>query len=101
MILSDFHPVRRCIVKDAGSSSGYRFQPSYFDPELKSGDVAYKHYFDEKDQQDFPDVAIRLYTLSKIINSLILTGFKLEKFDEHRGWQNENIPWEFTIVASK
>jgi len=50
---------------------------------------------------DFPAVSIRLYTLSEIINSLISAAFKLDRLDEHRGWKNENIPWEFTIVARK
>lgn len=99
MVLSDFHPLRRCIVSN--SNIQYQIQQSYFDEGLHSGDVAYKHYFDEQEQQDFPDVSVRLYTLSEIINSVITSGFKLMKFDEHRGWKNENIPWEFTILANK
>ncbi|OMF65361.1 methyltransferase domain-containing protein [Paenibacillus sp. FSL R5-0766] len=100
MILSDFHPLRRCIVS-SNSKIEYPIQQNYFDEELHSGDVAYKHYFSQDEQQDFPDVSIRLYTLSEIINSVITSGFNIKKFDEHRGWENENIPWEFTIVASK
>ncbi|MEK3886661.1 class I SAM-dependent methyltransferase [Bacillus sp. FSL K6-3431] len=95
MILSDFHPLRRCIGSD------FKFIPKYFDKDLYNGDLAYKHYFDEQEQQDFPDVSIRSFTLSEIINSVIKSGFKLHKFDEHRGWNNENIPWEFTILALK
>lgn len=99
MVLSDFHPLRRCIV--ANSKIEFQIQQSYFDSALHNGDVAYKHYFDEHEQQDFPDVSLRSYTLSEIINSVITSGFKLMKFDEHRGWKNENIPWEFTILAKK
>ncbi|OAB38351.1 class I SAM-dependent methyltransferase [Paenibacillus glacialis] len=97
MVLSDFHPLRKCIVEDPETLT----RPGYFDQELRNGDLAYKHYFDEKEQQDFPDVSVRSYTLSEIINSVITSGFKLQKFDEHRGWENENIPWEFTILAIK
>ncbi|MFB9324505.1 class I SAM-dependent methyltransferase [Paenibacillus aurantiacus] len=93
MILSDFHPLGRVI-----SSHG---EINYFDAELKNGDVAYKGAFDQDEQNDFPDVSIRLYTLSDIMNSVIAAGFSLRKFDEHRGWNNENIPWEFTILADK
>ncbi|MGZ9583731.1 class I SAM-dependent methyltransferase [Paenibacillus marinisediminis] len=93
MILSDFHPFRRCIVSQG--------KIEYFDPELRSGDVAYKGFFDEEEQSGFPDTSIRLYTLSEIINSVLASGFKLKKYDEHRGWNNENIPWEFTILADK
>lgn len=94
MILSDFHPLRKCIVN--GNE-----EVKYFDREIQSGDLAYKHYFSEYEQQHFPEVSIRLYTLSEIINSVIISGFILRKFDEHRGWKNDNIPWEFTILASK
>lgn len=74
---------------------------NYFDTEIKNGDVAYKGAFDIDEQKDFPDVSIRLYTLSDIINSVVASGFRLQRFDEHRGWNNENIPWEFTILADK
>jgi SAM-dependent methyltransferase len=93
MILSDFHPLGRCILSHG--------EVNYFDTELKNGDVVYKGSFDKEDQQDFPNVSIRLYTLSDIINSVVASGFRLRKFDEHRGWNNENIPWEFTILADK
>jgi 2-polyprenyl-3-methyl-5-hydroxy-6-metoxy-1,4-benzoquinol methylase len=101
MVLSDFHPLRRCLVNGPEAQIQYQIQPTYFDKELRNGDLAYKHYFDEHEQEDFPDVSIRSYTLSDIINSVITSGFKLKKFDEHRGWKNENIPWEFTILANK
>ena len=94
MILSDFHPLRKCVV--AGNE-----EVNCFDQEIKRGDLAYKHYFDEQEQQHFPDVLVRFYTLSEIINAVILSGFTLRRFDEHRGWKNENIPWEFTILAGK
>lgn len=74
---------------------------NYFDTDLRSGDVAYKGFFDAEEQQNFPDVSIRLYTLSEIINSVITSGLLIQCFDEHRGWNNENIPWEFTIIAKK
>lgn len=95
MILSDYHPLKRCIGPDL------TLIPNYFDHELHNGELAYKQYFEEIEQQEFPDVLIRSYTLSEIINSVISTGFTLNSFDEHRGWNNENIPWEFTIMALK
>lgn len=95
MILSDFHPLRRCIGSD------FKYNPRYFDEKLQKGDLAYKNYFVEQEQQDFPDVSVRFFTLSEIINTVIKSGFSLQKFDEHRGWNNENVPWEFTILAKK
>lgn len=99
LILSDFHPLRRCIIK--AEDGQYQVQAAYFDEELHSGDVAFKQFFDQQEQAAFPDVSVRYYTISEIINSFIAAGFQLKKFEEHRGWDNENIPWEFTIFASK
>lgn len=48
-----------------------------------------------------PKCSYRKYTISEIINSVINSGFMLKKFDEHPAWTNEEIPGEFTIVASK
>jgi len=93
LILSDFHPIRKCIISQG--------KIEYFDSEIKSGDVAYKGFFDEQEHSDFPDTSIRSYTLSEIINAVLSQGFELKRFDEHRGWNNENIPWEFTILAKK
>ncbi|MBA9088626.1 2-polyprenyl-3-methyl-5-hydroxy-6-metoxy-1,4-benzoquinol methylase [Fontibacillus solani] len=93
MILSDFHPLGKCITSQG--------KIDYFDSEIKKGDVAYKSFFIQQEQLDFPDVSIRSYTLSEIINSVLSQGFELKRFDEHRGWNNENIPWEFTILAQK
>lgn len=95
IILSDYHPLLKCLNED------FTLRQAYFDTELQTGDIAYKQFFPEEEQEDFPDVSIRFYTLSEIINSLITAELKLERFDEHRGWQKENIPWEFTIIARK
>lgn len=95
MILSDYHPLKRCI------SPELEYIPAYFDEELHNEGIAYKNFFNEQEQKDFPDVSLRFYTLSDILNSVITKGFNLQRFDEHRGWNGENIPWEFTVVAMK
>jgi 2-polyprenyl-3-methyl-5-hydroxy-6-metoxy-1,4-benzoquinol methylase len=97
MVLSDFHPLRKCI--DEGNLG--QTQGNYFDKELHNGDVAYKQFFSEQEQQDFPDCFLRFYTLSEIINSVITARFQLKRFDEHPNWTNENMPGEFTILAAK
>ena len=43
----------------------------------------------------------RKYTISEIINSIIGSGFTLERFDEHPSWENEKLPGEFTAIARK
>lgn len=97
MVLSDFHPLRKCIDEvNSGQTQG-----DYFDEKLHNGDVAYKQFFNKQEQSDFPDCSLRFYTLSEIINSVITTGFELKRFDEHPKWENKNIPGEFTILAVK
>ncbi|MER2058140.1 MAG: class I SAM-dependent methyltransferase [Niallia sp.] len=95
LILSDYHPLLKCLKED------FSVKQAYFDTELQTGDIAYKQFFPEEEQGDFPDVSLRFYTFSEIINSVITAGFKLERLEEHRGWKKENIPWEFTIIARK
>ncbi|WP_251027599.1 class I SAM-dependent methyltransferase [Bacillus sp. ISL-41] len=99
LVLSDFHPFRKCITKKTDGQ--YQVEDNYFDEEIHSGDVAFKHFFGEQEQENFPEVRVRYYTISEIINASIAAGFKLKKFEEHRGWNGENIPWEYTIAASK
>lgn len=95
MILNDYHPLKRCI----GPESTY--MPVYFDNELHEENIVFKSFFDEDEQQDFPDVLLTHHTLSDIMTSVITAGFQIRRFDEHRGWDDENIPWEFTMVAAK
>lgn len=97
MILSDFHPLKKFFDNDGKIN----VEVNYFDKDLRKDDLAYKQFFSEEEQKDFPDVSIRLYTISEIINSVVEAGFTLKKFEEHPGWNNENIPWEFTILADK
>lgn len=95
MILSDFHPFRKCVDTGGGA------QGSYFDTELHNGDVAYKKFFNKEEQETFPDCLLRFYTISEIINSVIESCFILKKFDEQPNFENTNIPGEFTILAEK
>lgn len=95
LILSDFHPVGRWIDADL------TYRPRYFDQALQTGDLAYKSHFTDQEQADFPDVAVRYFTLSEILNGVIATRFTLQQFEEHRGWNGENIPKEFTLLATK
>ena len=97
MILSDFHPFRKCNI----DGNAKQTQGNYFDTALHNGDVAYKDFFNEQEQKTFPDCSLRFYTLSEIINAVIDCGFIIKKFDEHPGWTNKKIPGEFTILAIK
>ncbi|WP_040982636.1 class I SAM-dependent methyltransferase [Oceanobacillus jeddahense] len=95
MILSDFHPLRQFFLSD-------KDKVTYFDNQnLKLADLAYKDFFNTEEQHDFPNVYVRLHTLSEMINAVIESGFQLQKFDEHRGWNGEDIPWEFTMLGKK
>ena len=97
MICSDFHPFTK--ISDILNIE----QPtmSYFSKEIFEGEMAHARFFEENVRDQIPKCSYRKYTISEIINSVIKSGFTLRKFDEHPAWTNENIPGEFTIVASK
>jgi SAM-dependent methyltransferase len=107
LILSDLHPIRK--IAGAGYYKAEATEQSllenvswnYFDTTIHSGDVAYKQFFGEDEKAGFPDVIIKSYTLSDIINAVIDSGFVVEKFEEHPDWINANIPGEFKIYARK
>lgn len=95
MILSDFHPFRKVINKQIVE----RTKGNYFDSEMHNDDIAYKQYCEKEDE--FPDVLLRYYTLSEILNSIIKADLKLCEFNEHPDYNDKRIPGEFTIIAKK
>lgn len=106
LILSDFHPARRLVGKgsyQAGSTKADKewTEVNYFDTGIHFGDVTYKSFFPEEEQQEFPPVQLRMYNLSEIINSVLDAGFIMKSFEEHPDWSNPYIPGEFTIFAKK
>jgi 2-polyprenyl-3-methyl-5-hydroxy-6-metoxy-1,4-benzoquinol methylase len=96
LVLSDFHPFRKTDLSQLPQTVG-----NYFDNNLHRGNVAYKQFFPKEEQGEFPDCILRYYTLSEIINTVILSGFTIKEFEEHPNWNNENLPGEFTIFAVK
>lgn len=95
LIVSDYHPIKTCITPE------FVYIPKYFNREPFQDDISYRQFFSPDEQHEFPSVCLSHHTLSDIINSVISVGFTLQEFDEHRGWNGENILWEFTIVAKK
>lgn len=97
IICSDFHPFTK--ILDILNFE----QPnmSYFSTDIFEGKMAHARFFEEEIRKQMPKCLYRKYTISEIINSVINSGFTLERFDEHPAWTNDNIPGEFTIVATK
>ncbi len=101
LILSDFHPFRKIISEGRVGENAKLTGGNYFDDGIYKGNVAYKKYFPESEQQDFLDCSLRFYTLSEIINALIHAGFNILEFNEHPNWDDKKIPGEITIYATK
>lgn len=97
MICSDFHPFTK--IYDILNLE----QPgmSYFSTDIFEGEMAHARFYDAETRKNMPKCLYRKYTISEILNSVISTGFTLEKFDEHPAWDNEKLPGEFTVVAMK
>ena len=95
MICSDFHPFTK--VMDTLDLQ----QPtmSYFSTDVFEGEMAHARFYDEEVRRQFPNCSYRKYTISEIINAVIVAGFSFQSFDEHPSWTNPAIPGEFTIIA--
>jgi len=98
LVLCDFHPFAKILSANTGENKDTA-EADYFDGGVWRGDVAFKQYFPENERGSFPDVMVRRYTLSEIINAMIQAGLNIREFNEHPGWANKKRPGEFTIIA--
>ena len=97
MICSDFHP----FTKIYDSLNILTPSMDYFSTEVYEGEMAHARFFDEPVRSRMPKCSYRKYTLSEILNAILRSGFRLERFDEHPAWENKKLPGEFTAVAVK
>lgn len=94
LILCDAHPYRK--INGLEQTDG-----DYFDSHLYNADAPLRVFVPEEEQDAFPKILVRYYTISEIINSVIASGFTLEEFIEHSHWEDKKRPVEFTIIAYK
>ena len=97
MVLDDFHPLRKIMLTNYNTST----IGDYFNTEIHRVDAVSKRFFAAEEQENFPPMYTRLYTLSDIINAVIRSGFVIREFLEHPSWTNVKIPGEFTVYAEK
>ena len=74
MICSDFHPFSK--VMDTLDLQ----QPtmSYFSMDVFEGEMAHARFYDEEVRKQFPKCSYRKYTISEIINAVIVAGFSFQ-----------------------
>lgn len=63
--------------------------------------MAHARFYEEEIRKQMPKCSYRKYTISEIINSVIRCGFTLKQFDEHPSWENDKLPGEFTVIATR
>ena len=97
MICSDFHPFTK--IMDALKLETPAM--SYFSTEIFEGEMAHARFYPPEIRSRIPKCLYRKYTISEIINSILDSGFILDRFDEHPSWENDRLPGEFTAVATK
>ena len=97
MICSDFHP----FTKINDSLKLETPVMSYFSTDVYEGEMAHARFYEDEIRRSMPKCSLRKYTVSEIINGIIRSGFRLERFDEHPAWENDRLPGEFTAVAIK
>ena len=94
LILSDAHPYRKL-------NSSEKTKGDYFDTRLHEANAPLQAFFSKEEQEAFPKILMRFYTISEIINSVISSGFRLKEFIEHPHWDDPKRPVEFTVIADK
>jgi len=99
LLLCDFHPFTKIV--SANFTAEVEGEADYFNSGAINDCVAYKPFFAKDEQASFPDVSVRRYTISEILNASIRAGLTIREFVEHPGWVNPKWPGEFTIVAAK
>lgn len=97
MICSDFHPFNK--IGDFLNLQTPRM--NYFSTEIYEGEMAHARFYEDEQRKKMPKCSLRKYTISEIINSVIRCGFTLRQFDEHPAWENDSVPGEFTLIATK
>jgi hypothetical protein len=65
VILNDFHPFRKVMPINFFKSS----VEDYFDTNIHNGDVAYKDFLDEVENEESLNCSYRLYNISEIIKT--------------------------------
>ena len=95
MICSDFHPVTK--IMDTLKMGMPRV--GYFTTDIIECEMAHARFYDEEVRKQIPRCALRKYTVSEIINSIVGSGFTLKRFDEHPAWEDKDLPGEFTAIA--
>ena len=93
MICSDFHPFTKIYdsLHLGIPSMGYFFSDVY------EGEMAQARFYEEPIRSRIPKCRYRKYTVSEIINAIINTGFRLQRFDEHPAWEDEKL--EMAAIA--
>jgi SAM-dependent methyltransferase len=94
VILCDFHPYRKLFSTELTNGD-------YFDSCLHNAGAPLRNIAPKEEQDTFPKILVRYYTISEIINSVINAGFTLKEFIEHPHWDDNKRPVEFTIIADK
>ena len=92
LILEEFHPVQRKLLRTRSSAPG-----DYFNAEVIIGDVPNPTGGPERLGQ----CVMRGWTLGEIVTAAIEAGWTIEKLVEHPDWDEPKIPGTFTLVAAK
>jgi SAM-dependent methyltransferase len=94
LILCDMHPYKKL-------DNLFVTEGDYFNSRLHDNGAPLRNCFSKEEQEAFPKISVRYYTMSEIINSVIASGFMLKEFTEHPHYKEPKHPMEFTIIADK
>ncbi|MCH1627251.1 class I SAM-dependent methyltransferase [Ferdinandcohnia quinoae] len=100
-ILHEFHPISTKLITSTGKK--HKVTGDYFDPTIKTKDVAFTKHMSSEIQQELSKVFQRYWTLGEIITALAAEGLFVKILEEEPNHKVHDIglPKTFTICAVK
>jgi 2-polyprenyl-3-methyl-5-hydroxy-6-metoxy-1,4-benzoquinol methylase len=100
-ILHEFHPVSTKLITSSGKK--HKVTGNYFDPSIKSADVAFSKHVEAENQQNLAKVLQRQWTLGEVVTAFAKEGLYVELLEEEPNHKLHDIglPKTYTICAKK
>ncbi|WP_235848302.1 class I SAM-dependent methyltransferase [Litchfieldia alkalitelluris] len=100
-ILHEFHPISTKLITSSGKK--HKVTGNYFDPSIKTLDVAFTKHMPEENKQDLAKVYQRQWTIGEVVTILADAGLFIEVLEEEPNHKvhDMGLPKTYTMVLSR
>jgi len=100
-ILHEFHPLSTKLITSTGKK--HKITGNYFDPSIRTKDVAFTKHMPEDKKEDLVKVYQRHWTLGEIITSFAKAGLYVEVLEEEPNHKlhDMGLPKTFTMIIKR